>query len=626
MKFEYEYIKYINNKRSITVLLLLVMGLVTALLLVSRRQLFPSRANMDIADTAVVKKVFLLIYNPIINGQKLTLRQGWNNPDTITNSLLADFGSVSNGYVNYVVAERIEIDGIPAKYDSGFVYTDEQYINCLTNSSLCHMPDGVDYAKIFSDFGICNKNIDEVWLWGGPYFGYQEFIPVNFCGPTQFVMGFNYERGVGEAWHDFGHRMEHVGISRVATGAWVQDETNEWNKFSLISSHCGNVHYPPGTNLDQIEYNYFKTSPVNSDCDGYLNYPTGPFVSAPITCSAWGCSAEGYMKWWLRHIPSKPGTTPVSGKTIYNNWWKYYAYYDQTAQIVAPTPAPRPGEYSQISATLDSTTAVYNFIYSGVDNVFTIDMSTLSDMSWDVYHSFASGPVSPIVEHDPTKWGKYSCGNTLYWRIRSGNGVVSPIQTSVINCIGPTPTPSPTLRPTATPTPISQISPTPLPVSQAPILSFQDSCDQVLLQWTASASNSTYQLERCTGSNCTNFQIISTGSVTNFTDNVRGGRDYRYRVKSTTSGYSQIVSTRPYRCILNSASGRSCNDTCSRNKLLCFSAGASLTNLNNLEYQKGNQATRSCTPSPVTCATVMTRTGTRDSTSNSCDWTYCRCN
>src|SRR5436190_769699 len=57
-------------------------------------------------------------------------------------------------------------------------------------------------------------DVDEVWLWGGPWFGYLEHLliqPKTFCPGVEkrfTVMGFSYERGVGEQLHDLGHLVE----------------------------------------------------------------------------------------------------------------------------------------------------------------------------------------------------------------------------------------------------------------------------------------------------------------------------------------------------------------------------------------------------------------------------------
>jgi len=109
--------------------------------------------------------------------------------------------------------------------------------------------------------------IDEVWLWEAPYMGYWESLMVgkgaHFCNspplddvPTKpfIIMGFNYERGVGEMLEDFGHRVE--SIMTHIYGSWEAKETHAWNRFTLYDkvapgkAGCGNVHYAPNSEKD----------------------------------------------------------------------------------------------------------------------------------------------------------------------------------------------------------------------------------------------------------------------------------------------------------------------------------------------------------------------------------------
>jgi len=273
-----------------------------------------------------VRNVFLLNFNPVLEkrgSRLLTDEKGWYDPIQITDDIVQTISTVSSGYLTYRIVDYEYVDGIFPKPD-GYQYTDQTYLDCIEGNGPCHSPDIISYQELFDTYNICSKDVDEVWMWGGPYFGYWEYNPVNFCGGTQFVMGFNYERSPAEAMHNFGHRMEYVGINRVGDGTWSQDESNEWNKFSLINGHCGNIHYPPGT---LTEYQYDNTEIVRSDCRQYLNYPED-LPPDKITCDEWGCTQLGYVSWWLSHIPSNPGVVFLDGKYIYKNWWKYYVNYD----------------------------------------------------------------------------------------------------------------------------------------------------------------------------------------------------------------------------------------------------------------------------------------------------------
>ena len=65
-------------------------------------------------------------------------------------------------------------------------------------------------------------------------------------------------------------------------------------------------------------------------------------------------------------------------------------------------------------------------------------------MSWDVYLSFGTGYSPPIPANNPTtKWDKYTCGKTLYWRVTNfTRSINSPIQTATVSCVTPSPTPT----------------------------------------------------------------------------------------------------------------------------------------------------------------------------------------
>lgn len=292
------------------------------------------------------KKVFLLIYDPKIEsraGQKLSQVLGWNDSESLTNQVISAFESVSGGRVQYSIAQKTIADKF-VTYTDGFSYEDEEFINTWNGGKNFNHGDAgkgtpmLDYPKMLSDFGVCDKlnsgEIDELWVWAFPYAGMWES---NMVGPGAYwlnsnptqgtscnkllpIMGWNYERGVAEALHSYGHRVESTMVHIY--GSWQRNDANSWNKFTTRNKDisgkawCGDVHFPPNGLSD---YDYSNSSSVMSACDDFLAYPslTGNFKS--ITCSAWGCSHEGYMRWWLTHLPKSLGQT--EGKD--NDWWKY---------------------------------------------------------------------------------------------------------------------------------------------------------------------------------------------------------------------------------------------------------------------------------------------------------------
>lgn len=289
------------------------------------------------------KKVMLLIFNPLIESranQKLIQVFGWNDPDKLSQDYINDIKEVSHGLVKYVISQRLEIDDIPVKAD-GFDYTDESYLNCWQNKN-CHNPDAVNYQTILSNYQVCEKlnsgAIDELWLWGGPYFGYWEAV---MAGPGAFntnappligtscqkklhIMGFNYERGVSEMLEDLGHRIEGTMVyiygedPRFSSGNY----TTPWGKFATSDkvspgkAGCGWMHYAPNSSSD---YDWSNQQMVSSNCEDWLNYPHLTGATQQFNCSHWNCDGYQYKKWWLKHIPHTSGNT--NGKL--NNWWRY---------------------------------------------------------------------------------------------------------------------------------------------------------------------------------------------------------------------------------------------------------------------------------------------------------------
>jgi hypothetical protein len=108
---------------------------------------------------------------------------------------------------------------------------------------------------------------------------------------------------------------------------------------------------------------------------------------------------------------------------------------DVTTQLDSEAVVPSSAHsFSDLSAALEPGVAEFSFAFDGAPGTFEIDMSTVPDMSFDVYAAFGSGSASPIVVLGAdTRWDKYVCGATLYWRVRLRDSpIVSDIQTAVV--------------------------------------------------------------------------------------------------------------------------------------------------------------------------------------------------
>jgi len=294
--------------------------------------------------------VLSIIHDPLIpfeGGRKLHQVLNWNDPDALAQKYIADVRECSYGLANFEIVERIEVDGFPVKQDR-FLYTPETYLACWRARSGFHQPDAVDYQRLLDEFEVIPRinggAIDEVWLFGFPYAGYYESI---MAGPGAFwcnapplpqragagpaptrrfvIMGFNYERGVGEMLEDLGHRAESI-MAKVYAGK--RGEANLWERFTRYDkthpgrAECGNVHFAPNSLSD---YEWGSRRKVVSRCDDWLSFPNFQGLERKVDCREWGNGdIRLHHLWWFRHFPHMDGETDG----ILNNWWEYVIRVD----------------------------------------------------------------------------------------------------------------------------------------------------------------------------------------------------------------------------------------------------------------------------------------------------------
>ncbi|MCA9946749.1 MAG: hypothetical protein KC449_24880, partial [Anaerolineales bacterium] len=233
----------------------------------------------------------------------------------------------------------------------GFVYTEEEYLAVYNGEIPSHVDDLVSYNKIVNDpqLDICgkanNNEIDEVWIYNGPWFGFYEStlvgpnayyynsgpVPEPFtCNRLIPIMGPSPQRGLDSAVHNFGHRTEST-MSQVY-GSWVQNRiAHSWEAFALTMalapdfsySGCGNTHYPPNGASD---YDYGNTGSALTNCDDFFNYPdlSNPEdVAQSVTCNTWGCNEVGYQNYWYTRLPANEG---CGEDNVANDWWQYFVH------------------------------------------------------------------------------------------------------------------------------------------------------------------------------------------------------------------------------------------------------------------------------------------------------------
>ncbi len=286
-------------------------------------------------------RVLLIIYDPVMDpnsGEKLSQRAGWYDPDALIIGFSAEITEDSYGMARYEIAERIEVDGFPV-LDDGFRYSPSLYLDVIEGKTPYHQPHQVNYQAILEEFDIAeriNKNeIDEVWIFAFPYGGFYESIMAGkgafWCNAPALkntahisrkfvIMGFSYERGIGEMLESFNHRVE-SHLER--TFAKKSGAANLWERFTRYDkqnpgqAEVGNVHFAPNSERD---YDWGNPKFVASNCYEWYQFPNFTGATRQVNASEWGNGdIRLHHRWWLKHIPHVAGRQ----NGIHNNWWQY---------------------------------------------------------------------------------------------------------------------------------------------------------------------------------------------------------------------------------------------------------------------------------------------------------------
>ncbi len=290
--------------------------------------------------TPVKRKVLMITHNPVLRSQGgKTVREyfRWNDPEFLAKGYIEDVRWCSQGYANYEVVEHRVVDGFPVKHD-GFRYDELSYLHAWKQRQF-HQPDGVDYLALVGEFEMVERierrEIDEVWLFGHPYGGYYESIMAGRgafwcnapplagtenCQRRFVIMGFNFERGVGEMLEDLGHRAESI-LYRVFERTHSQENLFErFTRYDLKypqQAECGNVHFAPNSVRD---YDWGNPRPVWSLCDQWYRFPRLDGTPRMVDAHEWGGGdIRAHHRWWLHHFPHITGETDG----IAWNWWQY---------------------------------------------------------------------------------------------------------------------------------------------------------------------------------------------------------------------------------------------------------------------------------------------------------------
>ncbi|MFQ6674793.1 MAG: Ig-like domain-containing protein [Fidelibacterota bacterium] len=358
-------------------------------------------------------KVALVLQDPVIDStgmRRIHEVRSWTDPEILVSILLEEFRHASDGVVRFDVVQTYDDDAIFSRLDGelmtvdtlAYFYSTVARMNQLKSLTEEEGRVRFDYHEMIDRYDLDtqrnNGTIDEVWVYAHPFAGMYESI---LAGPGAFwwnappldhpglqkllsIMGWNYERGVAEALHSFGHRAESA-LWHVY-GRWdvFADPPNAWELFTRIDkdlpgkAHVGNIHFPPNGESD---YDYENDREVVTYADNWKRYPVLLDQTRTVNCLEWDCSHLGYMRWWLEHLPRFKGVTDG----VLNNWWHYIVDYEGAVDAASLSIGSNPEtEESPLAPTVFSLGQNYPNPFNSVTTIpFTL--GTTAEVTVSVY-------------------------------------------------------------------------------------------------------------------------------------------------------------------------------------------------------------------------------------------------
>ena len=259
-------------------------------------------------DVAIAVDVLVLNFDPILpqrDGRRLHHALGWRDPRTLARDYAADVERASAGQVQFRIVEWRDLDVFPIK-EAGFRYTPEAYQQHFERGDGWHKPDAVDYQRVFDEQRLVPLvdagTVDEVWLFGGPYFGYSEAA---MAGPGAFdVTGCARRRrsepcipGDGvqlRAWCGRDAR-EPVSSRRGDDEPDLRRRQanrldHDWARFAANQAQSGTAavgtcHWPPNA---EREFDFDNPRVVSSSAPYWRDYPSGANAPERVSRETWG--------------------------------------------------------------------------------------------------------------------------------------------------------------------------------------------------------------------------------------------------------------------------------------------------------------------------------------------------
>ena len=307
------------------------------------------------AETRVVNVALVIIDPPVPTAQGKRFHEifHWEDPQVLANLLADSLNETSEGVVDYRIISTYDEPTLYAQLEGTFVTITNMYHLLLepgweTLHALEQSGDiAFDYNGLLAAHDFCASSnthqIDEVWVYSMPFTGMYESrltgegafwynsppLDSNDCIDQLPIMGFNYERGLAEAMHSFGHRVESAMTHTFGRWNYDAEEKNDWEKFTSYDkvtpgqAHIGNIHFPLNARYD---YDYSWFFPVESYEENWYRYPFLFDKHQLVGCKQWNFYELGYMSFWFRRLPN---STCKNRDGILNNWWTYIVDYNE---------------------------------------------------------------------------------------------------------------------------------------------------------------------------------------------------------------------------------------------------------------------------------------------------------
>ena len=314
--------------------------------------------RMAAAGPRVVKVALVIIDPPIAaaGGQRFSERF-WSfvgGPAYLAQAMADSLTAFSSGALQYQIGQTYDADSLFCTFGELALSVDSMYRLFLEpNWTTLHYvaeelgQSRFDYNGMLAYYDFCTQSdaqlIDEVWVYSMPFIGTWEStltgagafwynsppLSGNSCVDQLPIMGLNYERGLAEALHAYGHRTESAMVQVFGRWNYTMPPLNSWEIFAQYNqqmpeqAHLGNIHFPPNGTSD---YDYVNPAQVISFAPNWKRYPFLFQETELVSCATWNCEHLDYLAWWYRHIPHFKCKDQFNHL---NNWWTYIVDYKE---------------------------------------------------------------------------------------------------------------------------------------------------------------------------------------------------------------------------------------------------------------------------------------------------------